>query len=186
MSVVKLNITLNGIDEAIASLEAFNNGMQSKCNELVNRLAEIGIKIANVYYSTAPYAGTNDVKVTLEPNGQGKVKIYASGNATLFIEFGTGITNPYDAPQARALLTDGGVSVAALGQFKHRRGNSKYGWLYPIENGLGSRIPSGTEESDKYPGLIHTYGSNATPAMYHARKKMIESIDEVVREVFGL
>lgn len=186
MALFEIKLELNGLEQALDRIEEVENRLQSKCNELVNRLAEIGVRIANIHYSSAPYAGTKDVNVEIQPDGNGSVTIVASGTSVLFIEFGTGITNPYDAPEARAKLSDGGSSIDALGQFGEKRGSSEFGWFYPLENGLGSPAPSKTEVSFKNPDLIHTYGSNATPAMYRARKHMIENIEKVAREVFGL
>ena len=186
MALFEIKLELHGLEDALDRIEDLKNSLQSKCDELTRRLAEIGVQIANIHYSTAPYAGTKDVTVEIQPDGNGSVTIVASGTSVLFIEFGTGIINPYDAPEARALLTDGGASIDALGQYGEKRGSSQEGWFYPLEKGLGSPAPSLTEVSFKHPDLIHTYGSNATPAMYRARKKMIESIEEVAREVFDL
>lgn len=186
MALFEIKLELHGLEDALDRIEDLKNSLQSKCDELTRRLAEIGVQIANIHYSTAPYAGTKDVTVEIQPDGNGSVTIVASGTSVLFIEFGTGIINPYDAPEARALLTDGGASIDALGQYGEKRGSSQSGWFYPAENGLGSPAPSLTEYSYKYPNLIHTYGSNATPAMYRARKNMIENIEKVAKEVFGL
>ena len=186
MALFEIKLEVHGIQEALNRIEDFEKDLQSKCNELTKRLAEIGVRIANIHYETAPYAGNKDFKVEMQPNGDGSITIVASGTSVLFIEFGTGIINPYDAPEARALLTDGGASIDALGQYGEKRGSSQSGWFYPAENGLGSPAPSLTEYSYKYPNLIHTYGSNATPAMYRARKNMIENIEKVAKEVFGL
>ena len=186
MALFEIKLKVHGIEKVINRLEEFEKSLQSKCDEFSRRLADIGVRIANIHYETAPYAGTKDVTVEIQPDGNGSVTIVASGTSVLFIEFGTGIINPYDAPEARALLTDGGASIDALGQHGEKRGSSPFGWFYPAENGLGSPAPSTTEYSYKHPDLIHTYGSNATPAMYRARKNMIENIEKVAREVFGL
>ena len=186
MTTVNVSISVQGLDKALKRIEEFKSGLQDKCQELAKRLGEIGVQVAQTHYKSAPYAGVNDVEVWLDESGdKGTVTIIAGGEAVLFIEFGTGITMP-DSMEARAELKSGGV--VGHGQYGDKRGSSPKGWYYPIEKGVGENPPLGTEVSNK-PGmehLIHTYGNPAYPAMYLARKEIIENVQSIAREVFNL
>ena len=61
----------------------------TKANELCRRLAELGQVRAELDFSNAIYDGTNDVTVRVEPIDNGYA-VHATGNAVLFIEFGSG------------------------------------------------------------------------------------------------
>ena len=144
-------------------------------------LAREGCRIASMYYSTAQYAGENDVVVQAISTGKYQAEVRAYGHAVMFIEFGTGITNPYDAPEAKAKLISG-IPVEH-GQYGHGRGASEKGWFY--QGVLGANPPENTELSYKKPGLIHTYGSPAYPAMYMSRKEVCEHFKEIIKEVLN-
>ena len=86
---------------------------------------------ASVKFSQAVYDGTNDVSVTVEPRGNNVRAVVATGGATLFIEFGAGVTYPDDHPEAEEL----GMKRGAYGQ-----GHGKqHSWGYygdPGTNGV--------------------------------------------------
>lgn len=144
------------------------NDLPMKNEKFVASLAETARKSAERDYSGAEYAGENDVSVSASASYEGlmsKAEVRASGNATLFIEYGTGITKS-DAPEARAEIQSG--TVLGHGEYGRKNGANEKGWLY--KGTPGSNAPSDTEESIHGKGLVHTYGNNATPAMYTARK----------------
>ena len=181
---MKTSIEISGLNEVVSSLQKLQDDLKLKGDELAIRLGQLGVRIATMYYAQGVYAGYNDVEVTLDETGKlGTAKIVASGNAVLFIEFGTGITMP-DAYEARAELKSG--KVAEHGKYGQGYGADPNGWYYPATNGLGSNPPDGSEYADRNQTFIHTYGNPAFPAMYMTRNDLIDSIERIAREVFKL
>lgn len=181
---MKASIEISGLNEVVSNLQKLQDDLKLKGDELATRLGQLGVRIATMYYAQGVYAGYNDVEVTLDETGKlGTAKIVASGNAVLFIEFGTGITMP-DAYEARAELKSG--KVAEHGKYGHGYGADPNGWYYPATNGLGSNPPDGSEYADRNQTFIHTYGNPAFPAMYMTRNDLIDSIKRIAREVFKL
>ena len=172
----------SGFTKAIKDLTALEGTLNAKADELVRRLAEIGVEVARSEYQSAPYAGTNDVDVDWnQENGRGTATIRATGNAVLFIEFGTGILNPEDWNARGALSNSEGVVLH--GQYDQKKGNSVFGWTYIGD--MPENPPVGTNPSYKSSNAIHTYGEAPHPAMYHARKEIIEKVQEIAKEVFS-
>ena len=181
---MKASIEISGLNEVVSNLQKLQDDLKLKGDELTTRLGQLGVRIATMYYAQGVYAGYNDVEVTLDETGKlGTAKIVASGNAVLFIEFGTGITMP-DAYEARAELKSG--KVAEHGKYGQGYGADPNGWYYPATNGLGSNPPDGSEYADRNQTFIHTYGNPAFPAMYMTRNDLIDSIERIAREVFKL
>jgi len=182
MTTVNVSISVQGLDKALKRIEEFKSGLQDKCQELAKRLGEIGVQVAQTHYKSAPYAGVNDVEVWLDESGdKGTVTIIAGGEAVLFIEFGTGILNPEDW-NARSALKSG--NVALHGQYGKGNANTPFGWIY--KGDMPANPPAGTNPSYLKQGFIHTYGEEPHPAMYLARKEIIENVQNIAREVFNL
>ena len=68
---MNLTIKLNSesIEAAIRKIEDYQRTMQEKCQELAKRLALIGMDVITATYDGAAYAGTNDIEVHLEFEG---------------------------------------------------------------------------------------------------------------------
>ena len=181
MATFSINVDVSELEELIKDLESRRAWMQEKADEFIHRLAEIGVQVARTEYAEAPYAGDNDVVVNFTDEGQGQITITASGKATLFIEFGTGVLNPEDW-QARSELVSG--DVALHGEYGRGNAKSPFGWIYMGD--MPANPPAGTNPSYIKKGFIHTYGEAPHAAMYHARKEMIENIERIAREVFSL
>lgn len=181
--MLEIKVDASDLLRAIKDLTALEGVLNAKADELVKRLAEIGVEVARSEYQSAPYAGTNDVDVDWnQENGRGTATIRATGNAVLFIEFGTGILNPEDWNARGALSNSEGVVLH--GQYGDHKGDSVFGWTY--KGDMPANPPAGTGPSYKSGnGYIHTYGEAPHPAMYHARKEIIEKVQEIAKEVFS-
>ena len=92
-----------GIGRLIRETENWKNRLQERIAVFLDRVAQEGMERASVKFSQAVYDGTNDVSVTVEPRGNNVRAVVATGGATLFIEFGTGVTYPDDHPEAGEL-----------------------------------------------------------------------------------
>lgn len=176
-------VDLTGVKELQAKLCETPKYLEMKTQELIDMLSEAGMNIANAYYMNAPYAGVNDVTVTKEV-GRLTATVKATGNATLFIEFGTGLpeNGMTEAIDAKLHLIDSD-GLVSRGQYGLRRGRQKKGWYYAGTPGLNP--PSGTAWGVKARGKVHTYGNPATPAMYDTIKDLEKLIQVYAKEVFG-
>lgn len=171
---------LKGLDKLADRTDELRKKIELKCDEFAERLGALGVRIASMYYDQAPYAGTNDVTVHLEPGSKtGTVEIVAEGEAVLFIEFGTGVMNA-DSGEARRELVSG--DVVRHGEYGLGLANDPFGWWYTGD--MPSNPPTGTTKAYGKSHTIHTYGQAAFPAMYMTRRDLIDNIESIAREVF--
>lgn len=170
----KITVSLNekGIDALIKEVIAYRKWLLKKTGEFVELLASEGCQIASVNFEAAQYDGTNDVSVRVEQREKGICAVVAVGNATLFIEFGTGITYPDNHPEA----SEHGM---IRGQFGYRLGRLS-SWRYKGDAGTNGQVIS----DGKHKGEIRTQGNPANMAMYNAVKEIEERFSKIAREVF--
>ena len=69
--VIKMSLSVESIDNAIAEIKAFRDSLNRKKDKLLEELASIGVKEASVRFTTAMYDGVNDSSVTLETVANG-------------------------------------------------------------------------------------------------------------------
>ncbi len=169
------------IKQAQEYLRALSNKINGFNKEFIERLADEGLEVARMEYKSAPYSGINDVSVDVEYKGEGNrytAKIRASGTAVLFIEFGTGIFHDSNEEE-RAMVEKGNV----LKHGEYGYGLARNGaWTYTGE--MGSNPPDGTTKLKN--GKVWTTGNEPTPAMYDARKRIMDIYIQTVKEVFKL
>lgn len=166
---MKIRLTSASVDEAIRRMEEYERTMQERCEELSRRLAELGMDVLNATYVGAAYAGTNDIKVWLEFEGN-RCRIVANGSVLSFIEFGTGVSYPLGEYADKA-------GAPAHGTYGQGRGKQSK-WVYKGDPGnLG--VPD-----NKRPGLVWTSGNPPANAFPAAVKEMKEQAEEIAREVF--
>lgn len=139
------------------------NSIEKACKKAQEELTKLAVKEAQKNYSQAIYSGINDVTVTSKDN-----QITASGQSVLFIEFGTGITNPDNYPER------GTSGVVAHGEYGLKRGKNAKGWRYKGEKG---NAPN-TEITPS--GLVHTYGNIANMSLYKSKEAVKEKAKEVI------
>lgn len=156
-----ITIRINGLDRhsvrnAITELKKFQADFDSKMNQVCERLAHIGEVRASAMFSNAAYDGTNDVSVRAEQYGTGW-RVVASGNAVLFIEFGSGASKGYGHPNPQGY---GPGTYPGKGHW-----NDPKGWYY--KHGVKS------------------FGNPPAAAMYYAEQDIRAEIERVVSEVFG-
>lgn len=171
----KIPVRLSGqsIDNAIKFLEQYRRIFLHKVEDLLNELAQEGVSVASVKFGEAVYDGTNDVKVKFEQRGKDKVAVIATGRATLFIEFGTGIKYPDNHP----LAAENGMN---RGEYGHKLGALPNGWRYKGNPGTNGEIIT----EGKHKGEVRTYGNPANMSMYQTERELEEKFTEIVKRVF--
>lgn len=161
--IIECTLDKQDIDRAIKELKAYKQEFLRKEKQLLEGLAEIGIKEASVRFTTAIYDGINDVSVRLNKVGKGYV-IVAEGKAVAFIEFGAGVyhntSEPYPNPRP--------TGIVGIGEYGKGMGKRK-AWGYKNEN-------------DE---VVITRGNPAAMPMWYASEEIKNSVLRIAKEVFG-
>ena len=161
--VINMSLSSRSIDKAIAEVRAFRNSIEGKKQQLLEELANIGVKEASVRFTTAIYDGENDSSVTLKATQDGYT-ILAEGKAVAFIEFGAGVyhnpSEPYPNPRPEGIV--------GIGEYGEGRGKQQ-AWGFKDEDGE----------------LVITHGNPAAMPMWYASEEMRNSILKIARRVFG-
>lgn len=160
-----IEFNFSGLD----ALQKSKRTMERRLHRLIDRLAEAGANVASASFATAQYDGTNDTVVTVEWQDNLTAVIKASGQAVLFIEFGTGVTYEDDHPEKPVGME--------RGKYGKGRGSDKM-WGYYGDPGTNGQVivnKSGRE-------VVLTEGNPASKSMYEARKHMEDLIREIAIE----
>ena len=171
----KVSITLSGrdIDRLLREVEDWKNWLLDHTTVFLGRLAQEGMGIASAKFEQAVYDGTNDVSVTVEPRGNNVRAVVATGKATLFIEFGTGVTYPDNHPEAGEL----GMKRGEYGQ-GHGKQQS---WGYYGEPGTNGLL----KEKKNGGFVVITHGNPANMPMYETVKELQDRLTDIAKEVFS-
>lgn len=158
---ISITLTDESIKKAVSEVREYKNWVLKKETELRQRLAELGESVARIYFATAIYDGSNDVRVRMDSTGSVAV-IYAEGKSVAFIEFGSGAKYGYGHPQAGEF----GVGPGTWSDGPNGKGywDNPDGWHY-----AGKR----------------TWGNPPAMAMYEAVQRMTEQLTVIAKEVFG-
>ena len=144
------------VSRAQRRLDEYVADLIEKANTVCERLASMGAVRASLDFSRAIYNGTNDVAVAVEPIDNGYA-IRATGNAVLFIEFGSGASYGYGHPEPEGY---GPGTYPGKGHW-----DDPNGWWY------------GSHE--------HSYGNPPAAAMYHAKQDVLQEVQRIADEVFA-
>lgn len=167
-----MNISINGLDSTISHMKMLNDNLLNKTSTLVAHLIKAGYEVADYRFGIAQYDGTNDVSLSMSFSGN-TATLTASGQAVLFIEFGSGMTFTEQNPKAIELGFIRG---------KYGKGNgSKPSWVYVGEQGSNGHFLRETKDEQ---AVVRTNGNPPANAMYEAsktaRQKLISEVKEVL------
>ena len=161
--IIKMDLSVASIDNAIAELQAFRDSLEAKKYQLLEGLTKIGLSEASVRFTTAMYDGVNDSNVRAELTHFG-YRIVAEGKAVAFIEFGSGVYHnpgePYPDPRPSGIV---GIGEYGKGYGKRQA------WGFKDDNGE----------------LVITHGNPAAMPMWYASEEMQSNILKIAKEVFG-
>lgn len=164
-----------------AVLDDYEKWLLEKTDEFVKECAERSAAQAGNLFEQAYYAGVNDVSTGFDITGDKEAQVYATGDATLFIEFGTGVNNPTTAAERkeRAEVSPG---MLAHGEYGQQKGSNPKGWAY---YGTPGNSPNARWVAERSKGdVIRTTGDAAASPMYMAREKIIKDSNKIIKEVF--
>lgn len=162
------SIQIRNLDKVMKQIQDYKKGLGSKAEIFLEKLATLGAFRARMDFTSAMYAGKNDVEVSVEKIADG-YRVVAAGEAVMFIEFGAGVINP-----EHPLSDKFGYSHGTYGKGKGANAN---GWVY-----VGEQGNAGQPIRD---GVYRTYGNPPARAMYNASEDMRREILKIAKEVFG-
>lgn len=166
-----MNISINGLDSTISHMKTLNDNLLNKTSTLVAHLINAGYEIANYRFGIAQYDGINDVSLSMSFSGN-TATLTASGQAVLFIEFGSGITFTEENPKAVEL----GFIRGTYGKGK----GSNLNWVYIGDKGSNGEVIRTTVDGET---VVRTKGNPPANAMYEASKTARQILISEVKEV---
>lgn len=169
---ITVDLSTSGIKDLKKELKDYDKWLKKKSEELCEKLANLGVTRAQMYFAEALYDGINDVNVSAKRESDGYT-VRASGTTVLFIELGTGIHYP-DAP----LGEYDGAGGMTHGSYGKGLGNNGY-WFYTGQPGnAGGELAHGHQNS------TITHGNPPNQPMYNTVKDLERELERVVLEVF--
>lgn len=171
--IIHVKLNEQSIDRAIKELQDYKNWLTGKTKEFLKALGEEGVEIASAKFADAQYDGTNDVSCSVEERGDNKVAVVAVGNATLFIEFGTGVRYADNHPEATA-------NGMIHGEYGYKLGRLEKGWRYTGNPGTNGEVIT----EGKHAGEVHTYGNPANMSMYLTIRELEDKFEEIARRIY--
>lgn len=171
-----MKIVFDNVGDFMRRLDEQKRRLEEKTSELVKRLADYGVEIADISFGSAQYDGVNDVKVDFEEYDEFTRAVVATGNAVLFIEFGAGATYGYGHPEPQGY---GPGTYPGKGQ-----GLNHY-WFYTGQPGTaGGALATDPKTGYEHPNTTITHGNPPSASMHNARKQIEEDFTRIAQEVF--
>lgn len=161
--MISVPLSDSGLKKLSKAIDKYEKTVFKKAQILVDRLAQEGLSVASMHFSLAEYDGINDVRVEIEDRDDCCKAIIATGNATLFIEFGAGLFG-YGHPEPMGY---GPGTYPGKGHW-----DQPNGWYLP-------------KEIQAITGKDKSRGNQPTAAMYKARKTLELTIQQIAAEVFN-
>lgn len=175
--VIEINpLSTKSIEAAIKQIEDYRNSLEGKCQELIQRLAEIGVEVIETNITSAQTDDSSKThkidKDTNNTKGHAELVLKVKGEDLVFIEFGAGVH--FNGPVGTAVSPVGEELGFTIGSYSdYGPGGKSFGqfdmWYY--------RGPDGEEK--------YTHGTEGTAPVYNASLEMRRKIIEIAEEVFG-
>mgnify|MGYP006916080260 CR=1 FL=1 len=179
----KAKLSVDGIDGLIRQLEDYKDGLLSKNDLFVKRLAELGIPIIDqrIGQTIGDSDKSHYTHIVLNSFGDySQAKLVVEGKDIAFIEFGAGIhfngtsgTSPRPTKDGKENgvkfhLSGGNELKYTIGSYGDHHGRSN-SWTYFSEFGEWKR----------------SYGTKASMPLFNASLEIIRQAENIAREVFG-
>ena len=157
---IVVEMSPKSIMDAVKMLKAYEIWVNKKIDELMVRLAAVGLETARVYFQQGATDGNEAPETWVEPIENG-FKIIANGKDVFFIEFGAGDAagNHPDAANAPVDTSPGSYSKINTGEY------AKY-------------------QSWHHKGVKYTELQPQMP-MYHAMREIERNVQKIAKEVFS-
>ncbi len=172
MNTIKMELTSKSIDDAIAKINKYRNGLNDKLNALVERLIKNGVQVASLRVaSTQGDSKLPDVTWEINPAGDIiKATIAIVGTDVLFIEFGAGIAYNTGMQHPNADEFGYGIGTYPSKHPPNKAMNPGY-WYYTDHDNAGDKVSK------------FSMGTEATMPIYGAAESIRNNlIQEAVNE----
>lgn len=151
--------------------------MDKKLKTFLNKLADIGVKVSQDTFNSAPHTNLSDVVVSVKWEGDYQLVIQADGNEVAFLEFGTGSYYSNDSHEWSARL-----NLIPTTLMKHPE--NEY-WFFPNNGNRGGLSWFPKDKKGKVNTKVYmTRGNPPARAMYKGWAEMRNKIDDIAKEVF--
>lgn len=164
-----MEVRVSGVDKVVKQLERYKKRLQDKQKMLIQKLAELGVQVADSGFARVSVDGKKDIQPgqVLWGKDDNTAYVVVTGETVLIVEFGAGITMGYGHPLAQ----DMGYGPGSWSDDPALNGKGLWdrpgGWKYPGSKGKRS------------------LGNAPARAMYDASQRMRSEVSKVAREVFG-
>ena len=161
-------LSISSIENLKKQLEEYKKSLNTKCEILVSRLAELGVEVAKASIVDLDAVFTGELYGSISYNkvsNDGKRVIFAvvaDSEHAIYVEMGTGIVGA-ESPYPGNL-----PAVYAQGKTIRQLADGRYGWFY--------------ERDGKW---YFTEGMPSRPFMYFATMEMYNQVIKIAKEVFG-
>lgn len=175
--VFKSDLSVKGVEALKSQLLQYKDSLPIKCEKLVSRLLQSGVKVSQAKISESPLGKYVTVTTNISADkmgckgillAKGAVKEqegYAPFSILLAIEFGAGIHyNPTPNPNADKFGFGVGTFPGQVHAFEDT-------WFYWDENSQEWKP---------------THGVKATMPMYSADMEIVKNVTKIAKEVFGV
>ena len=171
MKIIRVNLSPEGVADAIKELENYKKEVETKARLLVEKLTDLGANLVRVKIVSMGAFDTGEllsgVSGYYSPTlNAGFVRV--TSDHVAFVEFGTGVVGksaPHPGEEYLARAAWGYATGAKIFTTK----DGRVGWIYPTDNGE----------------YRFTEGMVARPFMYETALELQREFPRIVKEVFG-
>lgn len=174
---LKGDLSIRGIDNIIKGLENYKLTLNEKCEEVVSRLADVGISIA-VHY-TGQFASFITFTKEVQPNANGYTAIMYGTNSARNVSKWYTQEGEKTAEISSILMAEFGSGAYAVeghrGTFPNQKHAFQDAWWYA----------TAVDENGKPTKWVKSSGIHPTMPMYNASLEMRATVHLIVSEVFA-
>lgn len=174
---ITFNLSVASVENAIKELRAYKTDFEKKVDLLAKRLAEEGVRDAQVHIINLQAVDTGDLLNSMVSvrKGYAYYWVQTATQQSAYVEFGTGTKGsehpyPYEFPNDLNLTWKGfQYTDYNSGQHIFTRWDGKVGWVFVGDDGK----------------THFTEGMPARPYMHDTFIDLLNKVDRIAKEVFG-
>lgn len=167
---IKINLfDGRSLDKAIQQIRQYQNILNDKCAEFVQRLAEVGIPVINENIASAAGDSDKGHNTYIKINSFGsysQAELIVESKSILWIEFGAGVH--FNGHLGSSPHPKGNELGYTIGSYGKGQGKNDF-WFYYADSGEA----------------VMSHGTESTMPVYKAGLEIKRQILKIAREVFG-
>lgn len=169
MTNIKISLSRKSIDEAILKLKKYKNDVKLKSEQLIQRLVDSGVAIAQTKVLEMDINDTGNLLNSISGYYSPTLNagfITVNCDYAVFVEFGTGIKGK-NSPYPGTAMAEAGYQYMSGTTYITTK-DGRVGWFYPADDGTWR----------------FTEGLPSRPFMYETALELENQLNKIVREVF--